>query len=742
MNKEWFTPAELAGMPGLPSTDRNIRTKAQKEGWKSQKKAKGKGYEYHISSLPIETRTHVQKLTVAKLAKHDSATQVGISDAAKLNASEKRKSDSLQKVRLNSLTKLNSMPESKQNKVNARLRLLDLQAIFLQPFKEAQNLVVGEHEFVDGYNSGSLEVEAWVRREINNVSFSTLRRWRSQVEKEGAARLAGNYESNQKPGLVEQQPEMQNYLIALVTGKPHLAQKHCVLHRLLKEKAEKFPHWKVPSASSVGRWRDKWVANNVAKFTNLTDPDSYNNKHRPLYAKMYPWIQAPNDCWEFDSTPTDVQLNVDGKLVRYSIIAAIDVFTRRVKLLLAPTSSSEGICLLLRKCILDWGVLNEGGVARTDNGSDYVSKRVTSIMQMLNLDQSRANPFSGWEKPYIERFFGTMSRALFELLPGYIGHSVSDRQKIEAARAFAQRIGDGKKKAQQEALELALTPTELEEIMNDWLEHSYNHTAHDGLKGDTPFNCYSTSGYRPRKIEDSHSLDLLLNYVGEATVIRGGVKANSLRYTAPELMNPAWDRKKVRVFNDPSDVGIATLYPLDQNGVYIEAISDELVGKGVSPDGFRAARKRATKDMAAFRKASKKLQEEYGIDTQYAETLAARKAGNNLATFGLKGETVENEMLGALAKADKANKKGSGRSEHELERLEMAKKRLEEQEQQVKEQKGLAVRNIHEKAKLLANESLERELTEKELAFLMKYKRENAFSRKAIEEIMAQRRQA
>lgn len=744
MNKEWFTPTELAGLPGLPSTDRNVRTKAQKELWKSQKRTKGKGSEYHISSLPLETRSYLQKMMVSKLAKSDKATQEAVKDVALFEGGEKQSFASTRQARMKSAIALNSLPESQQNRANARARIVELRAMFLEPFKLANNLVAGEHEFVNAYNSGLLELDNWILREVSQVSFSTLRRWKKQLEQEGIARLAGKYESNKKSGLIEQQPEIQNYLIALITNKPHLAKRPNVMHRMLKEKSSAFPHWNIPSASSVCRWRDKWLAGNGAKFTNLTNPDAYNNKHRPLYGKMYPWISAPNDCWEFDSTPTDVQLNVDGKLVRHSIIAAIDVYSRRVKLLLAPTSSSEGICLLLRKCILDWGVLNPGGVARTDNGSDYVSHRVSTVMQMLDLDQSRANPFSGWEKPYVERFFGTLSRALFELLPGYIGHSVSDRQQIEAAKAFAQRIGEGKKKLEREALELALTPAQLEEVMNDWLEHRYNHTAHEGLKGDTPFNRYVSSGYKPRKLSDPHSIDLLLNFVGEATVIRGGVKAQSVRYTAPELMNPDWDRKKVRVFLDPSDVGSATLYSLEDIGTYVEAVNDELVGKSISPEAFRAARKKFNKEISNFRRSAKRLQSEFGIDTQYAESLAADKAKNNLAGLDLPAETVDNQVLGALSKANKAKQKDTSRSEDELERLEIARQHLIQQEEQVREQKGMAIRNIHEKAKYIASQSLERELTEKEEEFLTKYLKnpENKFSRKAIENIMAHRRQA
>ncbi|MCG9624606.1 Mu transposase C-terminal domain-containing protein [Vibrio mediterranei] len=742
MTKEWFTASELAGLPGLPNTDRNVRLKAQKEGWKFQKRTVGKGYEFHISSIPTAARTEIQKQRVSSLALTDKATQMGLADVAELTQAENATRMIKQKGRQNSLQALNSLSKKQQNKAAARARVLQLQATFLAPYKEAGHLVVGEHEFVSAYNAGELELEEWIKGQVKKVSFSTLRRWQKQNDEEGIVRLAGNYQSNQREGLIERQPELQNYVIALVTGKPHLVKRPHVIKRMIEEKVNDFPHWQIPSASSVSRWRDKWMSNNIAKFTNLTNPDSYNSKHRPLFAKMYPWLSAPNDCWEFDSTPTDVQLRVNGKLVRYNIIAAIDVFTRRVKLLLAPTSSSEGICLLLRKCLLEWGMLNPQGIARTDNGSDYVSHRVTTVFQMLDIDQSRANPFSGWEKPYIERFFRTLSSALFELLPGYIGHNVTDRQQIEAAKAFAQRIGEGKKKAQQEALELALSPDELETIMNDWLEHRYNHTAHEGLNGETPFTKYANSGYRPNTISDPHSLDMLLNFVSESYVIRGGVKAGTIRYTAPELMNPDWDRKKVRVFNDPTDVGQATLYSLENHGVYVEAVNDELVGKGISPEQFRHARKQHSKAMAQFRKTAKKLQDEFGIDTQYAQSLAADKAKNNLAGLNLPGIPTDNPMLGALSKANRAKATQDSRTENELEQLETARQKIADQERELNQKRGLVIRNIHEKARALATESITRQLTETEEAFLHKYKKENPLSKKQIEEIMAQRRQA
>lgn len=241
---------------------------------------------------------------------------------------------------------------------------------------------------------------------------------------------------------MDRNSDLASFLTALITSKPHLANKWNSLHELACQYNEMNQlGWSVPSQSSLRRWLGKWLAENKVAFTYATNPDAYNNQYRTAIETMYPWMMAPNDVWEFDSTPVDAML-VDG---RHSIIAVIDVFTRRVRLLVAKTSSSEGICLLLRKTLLSWGTLNENGVMRTDNGSDYVSQRVMSICSLLNINVTRSNAYSGWEKPHIERFFRTMSHGLIELLPSYIGHCVADRSVIEARKSFAGRLAEKRK---------------------------------------------------------------------------------------------------------------------------------------------------------------------------------------------------------------------------------------------------------------------------------------------------------
>lgn len=55
----WFSAADLAGLPGLPGTDRRVHTRAEVEGWSKRTRQRGKGWEYAFSSLPPATQAAI-----------------------------------------------------------------------------------------------------------------------------------------------------------------------------------------------------------------------------------------------------------------------------------------------------------------------------------------------------------------------------------------------------------------------------------------------------------------------------------------------------------------------------------------------------------------------------------------------------------------------------------------------------------------------------------------------------------
>ncbi|WP_323898020.1 DNA-binding protein [Aeromonas caviae] len=635
---EWFTSIKLAGLPGLPATDRAIRIRAKKEMWKSQPRAVGKGCEYHISSLPAETRRYLAEQAVAQQGEAVTDHAAGGKAMAKLLAREVP-------VKPDAGRKLLTLGAAARKKVDARLLILQAADIFLTPYQACQQGEVGRRAFIEAYRTRSLSLPASVYEQQKPFSLITLRRWQGTLADAGPAALAGNYQ-RERPSSVEQSPDLARFLTALITAKPHLANKWGALHELATQYNEMNQlGWQIPSQSSLRRWLVKWLAENKVAFTYATNPDAYNNKYRTAIEEMYPWMGQPNDVWEFDSTPVDAML-VDG---RHSIIAVIDVFTRRVRLLVAKTSSSEGICLLLRKTLLAWGTLNDNGVMRTDNGSDYVSQRVMSICTLLGMNVSRSNAYSGWEKPHIERFFRTLSHGLIELLPAYVGHCVADRQVIEARKSFAERLEEKRKpNAEKEIYELAMTAAELQTLLDDWLDARYHNRKHSSL-GMTPNEKYQSARYQRRAIVDESALDLLLNHIGEATVSKGFIKAGGLKYSAPELLENSWKSQRVSVFLDPSDVGRAILYRTGDWNERIEAVNLDLLGNGVSPDAFRAAKRADAKALASFRREMRSLAKTFGVNELHQDVVRHFvDQARDVAQFQQGDTPLDNAALAAL----------------------------------------------------------------------------------------------
>lgn len=58
--KQWYTTTYLSGVMGL--TVQGVRKKSITENWKKRKRAKGKGFEYHLKSLPVITQIYLESL--------------------------------------------------------------------------------------------------------------------------------------------------------------------------------------------------------------------------------------------------------------------------------------------------------------------------------------------------------------------------------------------------------------------------------------------------------------------------------------------------------------------------------------------------------------------------------------------------------------------------------------------------------------------------------------------------------
>jgi transposase InsO family protein len=405
--------------------------------------------------------------------------------------------------------------------------------------------------FARAYNRGELGLLHALRVAVPTLSRATLYRWLRQRRQEGIDRLAGGYGKRHRPSVWARRPEIAAYAVGVVADHPTIRAAH-----LREAIAARFPG-QAPSRATVQRFLADYQASHQQTLAAMANPDAWKSRYMVAFGDAAGDVRRLNQRWEMDSTPADLLLE-DG---RYVLVGAIDVYSRRLSLLVAKTSKATAIAALLRRTLLAWGVPEE---LVTDNGQDYTSHHVTRVLAGLEIQHTRCPPFQPWAKPFIERAFRTFAHDLVELLPGYIGHNVADREAIRARQSFAERLFQ-----RERAVEIRLTAAELQYFCDRWCEERYALRPHRGLHGATPAQRVATWHEPIRRITDPRALDILLAEApggnGLRAVQKKGIQVEGAWFIAPELA--AFVGERVQVRYDPADVG--RLYVFDARGQFV-----------------------------------------------------------------------------------------------------------------------------------------------------------------------------
>lgn len=540
------TDALEAGQLGeaLRISARSVRRRADSEGWccETRTGVGGKRLVYPISTLPQTVREAVSRFRAMRAAaatpsnEHEAAgrrTGRGVKIAERVDGAV------AQRERERGQAAAAALTGKSRERMEAKLDLLAR----LATFAEARGVrkCVAMDEFCDAYNSGALDVLQSVRRHTGaDLHPATLRTWRRLVKDKGPAALAGSYGNRKGSGSVEGNDAVLKFVLGVLVERPHTSAR-VLLDGIDARYAGHGIHLR-----SLQRFLVRWKDENRELFTAVTNPDQWKNQFMPAFGSASEGITRINQVWMLDSTPADLQLQ-DG---RHALVGAIDVATRRFQLYVTPTSTAESVCQLMRRTIIDWGVPE---AVKMDNGRDYASKRVASLLMALHVEAKFSTPFSPWEKPHIERAFRTFSHQLLELLPGYTGHNVAEAQAIRARESFADQLF--KKNA---VVEVRMTAAELQAFCDQWTRDMYMHDAHEGLGGKTPFQAVAAQRDVVTRIGDVRALDLLLGAGAVCTVQKKGVRYQGLTYIAPELASVM--REEVIVRRDEGDLGRIVVY--------------------------------------------------------------------------------------------------------------------------------------------------------------------------------------
>lgn len=629
--REWFTAAELAGVPGLPSTERGVQKTAEAKTWQWRpREGRGGGREYHVSALPARSRAALARQAVDGATNALVVAAVSEQRKAKLRATI---AEAARRARREQgLARFALMKGAPLVRADARDRAVSL----LKQFKAERNIPMkaARAAFTAEWNEGTLQVDADLRAALPRISAPSLLRWQRKLKRFGIAALAGEYGNRKDARALKADSAMGKIVVGMMVINPKSTAEH-VMNAL----AAKIGRDDLPSYRTLQRFIARWKREHAQTFTALANPDAWKGKYMVAAGSASEDVAGLNHRWEMDSTPADVML-ADG---RHAVIGVIDVWSRRARLLVSRTSKSTAIAALLRRTFLEWGVPRE---IKTDNGQDYTSKHIQRALAHLEIEQSLCAPFSPWQKPHIERFFRTFSHHLVELLPGYVGHDVAEREAIRARKSFADRLTK-----RGETVEIALTAEELQDVCDRWCADVYAHNAHRGLKGKTPFARAAEWREPSRRVKDARALDVLLAAApgdGWRTVGKKGLSIDGGTFLAPELEAHVGNRVQVRY--DETDLG--RVYVFDDNDAFV-CVAEDPVRLGVSPkEAADVMRRRQRERVQEERRALKARAKEADLDNIAQEILAeARTRNASVVPFPAPAAEHETPALAGAAEA-------------------------------------------------------------------------------------------
>ena len=317
----------------------------------------------------------------------------------------------------------------------------------------------------------------------------------------------------------------------------------------------------------------------------------------PAHARE-PGARRPFEIVEFDGHKLDIRLHVryedsagvfeDIDINRVWLLVIIDVFSRVIlgwNLVLSAEYDRNDVMRTIQQALLPQrkrAKLSIPGLSYASAGGfagEVIPRLDGACWERLRLDNAKANlaadtlsmlcsvvgcateagpVASPTERPYVERFFGTMAKSLSHRLPGATGSSVTD---------IRRRLADLNGKDA-----LAVSFDELLELLEVTISN-YNGAPHDGIGARTPLEFLARAmdfqGDCVRVLSEPFRRQLYILQPSRICRVTGSLKAGKrpcinllgVRYSS-RLLQQATDLigQPLRVFIDPQDLRVVHAY--------------------------------------------------------------------------------------------------------------------------------------------------------------------------------------
>lgn len=228
------------------------------------------------------------------------------------------------------------------------------------------------------------------------------------VSERRACKVIGQIRSTQRyeKKVNQEQEDLRHRVIGLATEYGRYGYKQ--ITNLLNMEG-----WDVGKDRVYSIWRQEGlrVPQKQPKRARLWLADGSCLRHRPEY---------PNHVWSYDFVSEQTH---DGK--KFKILNIIDEYTKEcLRSHVARRIRGQDVILILADLFLERGC---PGFIRSDNGPEFVAKKLVHWMKGLQVQPLFIQPGSPWENGYCESFNGKMR---YELLDGEIFYSLLEAKIV------------------------------------------------------------------------------------------------------------------------------------------------------------------------------------------------------------------------------------------------------------------------------------------------------------------------
>ena len=494
------------------------------------------------------------------------------------------------------------------------------------------------------------------------VSEANLFRWQRAYKSKGAAALVDNRGKHRRSES-KLEPWMSEFVLdkfrAYGAGGLNIAQLWRDLHKeyfYRRGEPQNFPKFLCGAikplfdAGVVKRYLDNYYADPARRLEYIMitkGEDKAKSYFQPAMGDQGEIITRRNQCWQIDSSPLDVMVRdgEKGEAIRANVLSIVDVYSGRCVASIERKSNALGLIRLMWKALSKFG---KPDFIKGDNGKDYLSDQFQHLLNGLGIDYDRAIAYSGDEKGFVERHFGTLQHGGISQTPGYIGFNLAMREAVEQRTPKKERHakdenGLPKKTNLKYLLTLQQVRDRFETEVLSWDLMSV------GRKRNSPINRWNADDTPLKGVR----LDEFMLHAGG--LVPRVVSKKGINYEAMQFVSQFLPSVGTEVFISENIDDVSSVFVFDKSGNFICEAKDKNICP-MSAETFKMVKKVFKDEMKAIRTVIKRAEfsefTRLNVDYDLEVMLAAHKEALKPENFVYE----DNDQVKAVKETIKAQK--------------------------------------------------------------------------------------